>query len=290
MSKRGLPTGIKMRHDSHYVEELSRTHRSIGKIIPINRIEPNPDQPRTEIGDLTDLTDSIKQNGVLEPLLVKPNLNGTWMIIAGERRWRASNLAGLEEVPCIEMDLDEKTIAEIALIENLQRKDLNIWEEADGLKALGEKFGYTHEEIAKKISKSRTTVTESMTIAGLPENVRERCRLTNISAKSTLLEIARQFDETAMFNFLDTIQKQNLSREEIRRTARPEISTKAGKETTLSKHFHKQNIYSDKSFTFSSENKEFNLQIKFQKTDFSKNDVLKSLKATFDKIKTDGLD
>lgn len=290
MSKRGLPTGIKMRHDSHYVEELSRTHRSIGKIIPINRIEPNPDQPRTEIGDLTDLTDSIKQNGVLEPLLVKPNLNGTWMIIAGERRWRASNLAGLEEVPCIEMDLDEKTIAEIALIENLQRKDLNIWEEADGLKALGEKFGYTHEEIAKKISKSRTTVTESMTIAGLPENVRERCRLTNISAKSTLLEIARQFDETAMFNFLDTIQKQNLSREEIRRTARPEISTKAGKETTLSKHFHKQNIYSDKSFTFSSENKEFNLQIKFQKTDFSKNDVLKSLKETFDKIKTDGLD
>lgn len=290
MSKRGLPTGIKMRHDSHYVEELSRTHRSIGKIIPINRIEPNPDQPRTEIGDLTDLTDSIKQNGVLEPLLVKPNLNGTWMIIAGERRWRASNLAGLEEVPCIEMDLDEKTIAEIALIENLQRKDLNIWEEADGLKALGEKFGYTHEEIAKKISKSRTTVTESMTIAGLPENVRERCRLTNISAKSTLLEIARQFDETAMFNFLDTIQKQNLSREEIRRTARPEISTKAGKETTLSKHFHKQNIYSDKSFTFSSENKEFNLQIKFQKTDFSKNDVLKSLKETFDKIKADGLD
>ncbi len=290
MSKKGLPTGIKMRHDSHYVEELSRTHRSIGKIIAINRIEPNPEQPRTEIGDLTELTNSIKQNGVLEPLLVKPNpTNGTWMIIAGERRWRASNLAGLEEVPCIEMDLDEKTIAEVALIENLQRKDLNIWEEADGLKALSEKFGYTHDEIAKKISKSRTTVTESMAIAGLPEDIREKCRQTNISAKSTLLEIARQFDEAAMFSFLDAIQKQNLSREEIRRVARPEIK-KTNKKETSGRDSNFQNIPKpNQAFTFSPENKEFDLQIRFIKADFSKNDILKALKETFDKIKADGL-
>jgi ParB family chromosome partitioning protein len=84
-----LPTGIKMRHDAHYVEELARSHRSIGSVIPIEKIAPNPEQPRTEIGDLTELTDSIKQNGVLEPLLVKPKGDGTWMIIAGERRWRA---------------------------------------------------------------------------------------------------------------------------------------------------------------------------------------------------------
>ena len=137
MSKKGLPTSVKMRHDLHYVEELARINRPIGKILPIEKIEPNPEQPRTEIGDLSELTSSIKQNGVLEPLLVKPNReNGTWMIIAGERRWRASNLAGLREVPCIELDLDDKSIAEIALIENLQRKDLTIWEEADGLAAL----------------------------------------------------------------------------------------------------------------------------------------------------------
>ena len=88
------------------------------------------------------------------------------------------------------------------MIENLQRKDLNIWEEADGLKSLAERFNYTQDQIAQKISKSRSTVTELMTVAGLPQNVRERCRELNISSKSTLLDVARQFDEPAMFEFL----------------------------------------------------------------------------------------
>ena len=226
MAKRGLPNGISMRHDSHYVEELARVNRSFGKILPIDRIEPNPEQPRVELGDLTDLTNSIKEKGVLEPLLVKPNReNGTWMIIAGERRWRASNLAGLTEVPCIELDLDEKSIAEIALIENLQRKDLTIWEEADGLASLHARFSYTHDQIAKKIGKSRTTVTESMTIASIPENIREKCRQANINAKSTLLEIARQFDDAQMNQLVDNITNKSLiNREEIRQTARPQIS------------------------------------------------------------------
>src|SRR5687767_1276683 len=194
-----------MKH-AHYVDELASNSRSIGRTIPIESVEPNPEQPRVEFGDLTELTDSIREKGVLEPLLVQrdPTRN-KWMIIAGERRWRASKLAGLTEVPCIEMELDEKGIAEIALIENLQRKDLTIWEEADGLAALSEKFGYTHDEIAKKISKSRSTVTELMTIAGLPEEIRTRCRESKITAKSTLLEIARQFDEAGMFDYLSQI-------------------------------------------------------------------------------------
>ena len=158
MSKRGLPSGITMRHDSHYVEDLARTHRSIGKIVPIDKIAPNPEQPRVEIGDLTELSSSIKQNGVLEPLLLKPNGDGTWMIIAGERRWRAATLAGLDEVPCIELDIDEKSIAEIALIENLQRKDLTVWEEADGLAFLSQRFGYTHEEIGRMLRVRTGTV------------------------------------------------------------------------------------------------------------------------------------
>src|ERR1041385_4251679 len=155
-----------MRHDAHYVEELAQ-HRpqQVGRMIPVDKLDPNPEQPRTEFGDLSELTASIAEKGVLEPLLVLPKGDGTYMIIAGERRWRASQLAGLTEVPCIEVQTDEKGVAEIALIENLQRKDLSIWEEADGLKALGEKFGYTQEQIAQKISKSRTTVTELMTIA-----------------------------------------------------------------------------------------------------------------------------
>ncbi len=220
MSKRGLPTGIKMRHDAHYVDELTRAYRSIGKIVPIGKITPNPEQPRVEIGDLGELTDSIRQNGILEPLLLKPNGDGTWMIIAGERRWRAANLAGLTEVPSIELDIDEQTIAEIALIENLQRKDLTIWEEADGLAYLNRKFGYTHEEIAKKIGKSRPTVTESMTIAGLPPAIREKCLAIGVTAKSALLEIARQFDEPAMHEFIETIAEQNSKRDEVRRIAR----------------------------------------------------------------------
>jgi ParB family transcriptional regulator, chromosome partitioning protein len=280
VSKRGLPSNIGMRHDAHYVEELVRTNRSVGRIIPIGQIQPNPEQPRVEIGDLTELVASVKEKGVLEPLLVKPDRQtGTWMIIAGERRWRAANLAGLKEVPCIELDIDEKSIAEIALIENLQRKDLTVWEEADGLKSLGTRFGYTHEEIAKKISKSRTTVTELLTIAGLPVSIREKCQASNINAKSVLLEIARQFDERAMHKFLDTIQNKKFSREDIRQTARPHLKennqnrgTPAGIDKNKSREIAKDKTI----FHYNSDN--FSLEIKFANlNEYSKEDIAKAL-------------
>jgi ParB family chromosome partitioning protein len=203
------------------------------------------------------------------------------MIIAGERRWRAANLAGLVEVPCIELDIDEQSIAEIALIENMQRKDLTVWEEADGLAFLSERFGYKHDEIAKKISKSRTTVTESITIAGLPDDIRQKCRKANINAKSTLLEIARQFDEKAMHAFLDNIESKSLNREQIRQTARPakektDINSDSSKSTTKSKNI----------FQFVSVENNFTLEVKFNKTDaFETNDVLRALKEAFDKTK-----
>src|SRR3712207_4619754 len=189
-----------MRHDAHYVEELAeRQPQAIGRLIPIELLDPNPEQPRVEIGDLTELTASIKDKGVLEPLLVKPSkASGRWMIIAGERRWRAARAAGLREVPCIEMDVDDRAVAEIALIENMQRKDLTPWEEADGLLALCERFGYTHEEVARKVGKSRSTVTEALSIATLPEVIREQCRRADINVKSLLLQIVRQPDEAAM--------------------------------------------------------------------------------------------
>jgi ParB family chromosome partitioning protein len=273
-----------MRHDSHYVEELARVNRSIGKILPIEKIEPNPDQPRVEIGDLTELTSSIKEKGVLEPLLVKPNKeSGTWMIIAGERRWRASNLAGLKEVPCIELDLDDQSIAEIALIENLQRKDLTIWEEADGLAALKTRFGYHHEEIAKKIGKSRTTVTESMTIAGIPENIRDKCRESNISAKSTLLEIARQFDDRAMLEFVEKISQQGLKRQEIRHGLRPP-ETKS-KEKKVSEKIPPAE---KKSFKYTAFDNSFDIEIIFNRNDFEKKDILRALKEAFESVKNDG--
>lgn len=284
MSKRGLPTGINMRHDSHYVEELSRTNRSIGKIIPINKIEPNPDQPRIEIGDLTELTNSIKEKGVLEPLLVKPNKeNGTWLIIAGERRWRSANLAGLNEVPCIELDIDEQAVAEIALIENLQRKDLTIWEEADGLAALATRYKYTHEQIAKKIGKSRTTITESLTIAGIPENIREICLGNKINAKSTLLEIARQFDDKTMLDFVNKITSQGLNRDEIRQEARPEKSkTQQNRIDNKAKSAKEIN----KTFKYSAFDNSFDIEIIFNKSEFEKKDILRALKEAFDNVKS----
>lgn len=284
MSKKGLPTTIKMRHDSHYVEELTRSNRSVGKNIPISQIEPNPEQPRVEIGDLTDLASSIKEKGVLEPLLVKPNNDGTWMIIAGERRWRAATQAGLREVPCIELDLDEKGVAEIALIENMQRKDLTVWEEADGLANLASRFGYTHEEISKKIGKSRTTVTESLTIAGLPGDIREKCREMDINAKSTLLEIARQFDEAAMHKFLKDLKEKGFSREAVRETARPkkhlDFKTKSVKPSK------KDSANENSIFEYTSEENDFTLKIFSEvKRKVDKKLLLLALKETFDSVK-----
>lgn len=288
MSKKGLPFDIKMRHDSHYVDELARSNRSVGRKIRIDLLEPNPNQPRTEIGDLTELAGSIASKGVLEPILVKPNHpNGKWMIIAGERRWRAANLAGLTEVPCIELDIDEKDIAEIALIENLQRKDLTIWEEADGFAYLIQKFEYTHEEIAKKIGKSRSTITESLAIAGLPPDIRVKCLKANIHTKAALLEIARQFDEQAMHDFLEKptasralnkAQRQSTQANKIGadNSSRPTGLTTAARNGA-------------KDFDYVSGDNDFNLRLTFtNKKEFTKSDILTALKEVFNAVKSSG--
>src|SRR4030095_16905396 len=166
-----------MRHDRHYVEELSsRGATTVGLMIALDRLEPNPLQPRVDLGDLEELIASIRERGVLEPLLVRPSqVGGRFMIISGERRYRAAREVGLNELPCIEMDVDDQAVAEIALIENLQRKDLTAFEEAEGLMVLVERFGYTHEEVAKKIGKARSSITEALAIAVMPDDVKELC-------------------------------------------------------------------------------------------------------------------
>jgi ParB family chromosome partitioning protein len=276
--KSGLPTGVKMRHDSHYVDQIAAKSRSVGRTIAIESIYPNPEQPRTEFGDLTELTESIREKGVLEPLLVKPTDDGRFMIIAGERRWRSSKLAGLTEVPCIEMDLDEQGVAEIALIENLQRKDLNIWEEADGLAALASKFGYTQEEIAKKISKSRSTVTELMTVAGLPDDIRARCRESNINSKSTLLEIARQFDDAAMHEFLDGLQSGKVLPKTKQRTESVAAGRPAEPKAVNGDGY---------SFTYTGKDPAFELELRFKGENRTRAEILRALKAAFDAVKNE---
>ena len=181
-----------MRHDSHFVDALSeRFGASLGRWIPLDEIETNPEQPRTSVGDLKELAKSIEAKGVLEPLLVRPMGDGRYRIIAGERRFRAAMEAGLTEVPCIEFDVPENEVIEIALIENLHRKDLHPFEEAEGYAGLANRHGYTQQQIADALGKSRVSVTEAMSLLDIPEDVREECRRADISARSVLLEIAR---------------------------------------------------------------------------------------------------
>jgi len=274
VSKRGLPTGLQMRHDAHYVEELSQ-HRpaQLGRMIPLDKLDPNPEQPRVDFGDLTELTASIAEKGVLEPLLVKPNrLTGRWMIIAGERRFRSAQKAGLKEVPCVEMEVDDGTIAEIALIENMQRKDLTVWEEADGLLALCERFGYTHDDVARKVGKSRTTVTEAMAIARIPNDVREICRQADINAKSSLLQIVRQPDDDSMMGLAKKIASQGLNRNDAREVRRQEMGPRVVPEAK------------PYTFKYASPDKDFNLEIKFRASEVADSDVALILRAVADEI------
>lgn len=268
-----------MRHDAHYVEELAQ-HRPtpIGRMIALEKLDPNPLQPRVEIGDLTELTASIKEKGVLEPLLVKPSeVGGRWMIIAGERRWRAAREAGIREVPCIEMDVDDRAVAEIALIENLQRKDLTPWEEADGLAALCDRFGYTHAEVARKVGKSRSTVTEVMSIASLPESVREKCRRADINSKSLLLQIVRLPDEEAMMRLTEEVVRGGMTRDDARATRRAQVE-KDGQQSAP-KATRKPYVY-----RYVAPGKEFRLEIRFRRATVKNKEIYTALREAADKI------
>ncbi|HKZ77656.1 MAG TPA: ParB/RepB/Spo0J family partition protein [Pyrinomonadaceae bacterium] len=278
MSKRGLPTGLQMRHDAHYVEELSQHGPApIGRMISLDKLDPNPEQPRVEFGDLTELTASIAEKGVLEPLLVKPSSStGRWMIIAGERRWRAAREAGLKEVPCVEMEVDEGGVAEIALIENMQRKDLTVWEEADGLLALCERFGYTHDEVARKVGKSRSTVTEALSIATIPPDVREICRRADVSAKSVLLQIVRQPDDEGMRRLANEIASRGLTRDDARQVRRQEMGPRI---TPQLKPY---------TYKYTSPGKEFSLEVRFRRSSVESTDVAAALRLAAKSIDENG--
>jgi ParB family chromosome partitioning protein len=197
--RRGLPESSRMRHDSHFVDQLVRADElPVGRRIAIHLIEANPNQPRSAMGDLSELTKSIVDKGVLEPILVRPRGDGRFTIISGERRFRASLDAGLAEIPCIEMDVPDNELLEIALVENLQRKDLSPFEEAEGYRALQERHRYTHEQIADAVGKSRVTITEALSIARLPDRVQAECRRADIGSRSFLLELGRLKDEDLM--------------------------------------------------------------------------------------------
>ena len=158
--------------------------RSAYQLLPLHRIEPNPEQPRQDFDEeeLQALSESISVHGLIQPLTVRETSSGYYQIIAGERRWRASRMAGLTEVPAVIMEADDRKAMELALIENLQRQDLNPMEEALGYQSLMSDFGLTQEEVSGQVGKSRPAVANALRLLNLPEPVMEMVRTGKLTA------------------------------------------------------------------------------------------------------------
>lgn len=289
--KRGLPLRVKMRHEAHFVEELAARHEvPVGKMVPLSQIEPDPDQPRGSMGDLSDLVGSIKEKGILEPLLVRPRPSGggvgspeddsapgTYRIISGERRYRAAIEAGLFEAPVIEMDLDEQEVREIALIENLQRKDLTPFEEAEGYLALSERHEYTHEEIANAVGKSRSLVTESLSLLEMPAPVRASVEALGITSKSILLQVLKSGSEEKMLELLERVATEGLSRDDLRRETKASKTSRAKDSASgRRKPYH---------FKFRAPDKSYTLNLSFRKSTVERDDLISALESILEQLR-----
>jgi ParB family chromosome partitioning protein len=267
----GLPIAVKMRHNAHYVEEIiSRSGAAIGRMISIHEVQPYADQPRKDRGDMHGLTESVREKGVLEPLLVRryPE-SGKYLIISGERRYFAARAAGLTEVPCIERDADDAETLELALIENMQRKDLTPFEEADGVQALGDRFGLTHEEIAKKIGKSRSSVTELLSLRMIPDEVKGICIENGVISKSQLLQVARQPSEAKMREAIRRFAQGTLNRDQARQERNPDKKPR------------------NSAFRFVPPTKDFRLTLQFRKGSVERDQIIAALRRVIETLESE---
>ncbi len=272
MRKSGLPENVIMRHDFHFVELISsKSPAPRIRMIPVNKIDPNPHQARSELGDLRELMASIKAKGILEPILVRPR-GERFEIIAGERRFIAAQNVGLTEIPCIEMNVPDHEALELALIENLQRKDLDVFEEADGLKALVDIYGYSHQQLADRIGKARSTITEIINVARIPTRLRELCKEYGISSRSTLVEIAKLEKPEDMEKLITQIRERGLKREDTR-----DLSKKLKGKATKRKPF---------VFRYRAPDRKFNLKIEFPKEKVEKQELIQVLEELLEKLKS----
>ena len=271
MPKRGLPETVQMRHDEHYVEALSASAGTpVGRMVPIDRVDPNPNQPRQVMGDLAELMASIAEKGIVEPLVVRQR-GGRYQIIAGERRYQAAVQVGLREVPVVIREADDTEVIELALIENLQRKDLTPFEEAEAMHALAERCSYTHEMLARRLGKSRTSITESLALQAMPEEVKNLCRLADISSKSLLLQIVRQSDPQKMVALVEQISRDGgATRQQVRQaTAKP----KAGRPKAY-------------VFSYRPPTKAFKLNLRFSKSRVDRDEIITALQAIIEELKS----
>lgn len=217
-TKGGLGKGLDALFADNSVEELSQN--SAVKL-KLTQIEPNREQPRKHFDEeaLADLAESIQLHGVIQPLLVRPMSDGSYQLVAGERRWRASRLAGLTEVPVVIRELSDTETMELALIENLQREDLNPIEEAEGLQVLIETYGMTQEEAAKSVGCSRPSITNALRLLKLPREVREMTREGKISAGHARALLAFQ-DEQKLIETAKLIEEKEITVREIEKMAK----------------------------------------------------------------------
>src|SRR4029079_8784920 len=226
------------------------------------QLDPNPNQPRQVMGDLSELMASIAEKGIIEPIIVRQR-GSRYQIVAGERRYQAAVQVGLRDVPIVIREVDDDEIIEIALVENLQRKDLTAFEEAEALHSLAHRCGYTHEDLAKRLGKSRTSITESLALQGMPPEVRKVCRLAGISGKSVLLQIVRQGDPQKMLALVEKVASEGggTTREQVRKeTQKP----KPGRPKAY-------------VFSFRPTNKSFSLRLSFNKKNASKEEIISTL-------------
>lgn len=239
--KKGMGKGLDAIFAENSVEDIS------GETSPVKvkliDIEPNREQPRKQFDEeaLAELADSISRHGVIQPLLVRPMPDGAYQLVAGERRWRASRMAGLSEVPVIIRNLTDSQVAELALVENLQRENLNPIEEANGYKELGEKYGYTQEQISEIVGKSRSAIGNALRLLSLPEDISFLVTNGTLSTghAKVVLSLA---DEKAQKELAKLIVEKELSVREAERIARAMAKEKpAGKKTK------KRNPYYDEA-------------------------------------------
>ena len=216
--KGGLGRGLDALFADNSVEENSSA--SAVKL-SLNEIEPNKDQPRKTFDEkaLSELADSIAQHGVIRPLLVRPMPDGSYQLVAGERRWRAARRAGLSEVPVVIREMSDSEMMELALIENLQREDLNPIEEAEGLQQLIHTYGLTQETAAARVGRSRPAIANALRLLSLPTPILELTRDGKISAGHARALLSLN-DEEKMVEIADQILKKEISVREVERLAK----------------------------------------------------------------------
>ncbi len=209
MAKKG---GLGRGMDALFLDNSATDNSNSAIKLGINEIEPNRDQPRKLFDEkaLEELAKSIEKNGIIQPLLVRPMSDGSYQLVAGERRWRAARIAGLHEVPVTIREMTDEEASVFALIENLQREDLNPVEEAQGLKSLIETYGFTQEETAERVGKSRVAVTNTLRLLKLPESVLKLLGDGKISAGHSRALLSLD-DEKEMLKIAEAVVSQDLS-------------------------------------------------------------------------------